>query len=311
MLPRIGLDRRAARSPIRTRGALLKLMAPAVLAVSVAQISLIINTHIASRLAAGSVSWISYADRLMEFPTALLGVALGTVLLPSLSRATRDGDERRVQRACSTGACGWCVLLALPCMVGLALMAEPLTALLFHYGRFGAHDVEMTRLAVIGYAVGLLGLIAIKVLAPGFYAQQDVRTPVRIALAGAGRHPAAEPRHSSRGSRTQAWRCRSRSGRCVNAALLLAGLWRRGVYRPRPGWAGARSRRCSRPRGDGAAARGDGVGASTGSRCAQHAVAADRPRARPGRRRPADLPGQRCCWPAFARASSCCAAASD
>src|SRR5690606_22841576 len=121
----------------------LRQMAPALLAVSVAQISLIINTHIASRLAAGSVSWISYGDRLMEFPTALLGVALGTVLLPSLSRAGTLGDEQEYRALLDWGL-RLCVVLAMPCMVGLALMAEPLTALLFHYGRFDANDVAMT-----------------------------------------------------------------------------------------------------------------------------------------------------------------------
>ncbi|MEK9720209.1 MAG: lipid II flippase MurJ, partial [Quisquiliibacterium sp.] len=173
MLPRLGTGlTRAFRDP-RTRR-LLQLMAPAVLAVSVAQLSLVINTQIASRLASGSVSWITYADRLMEFPTALLGVALGTVLLPSLSRAAARSDGQAYSELLDWGL-RLVVLLALPCMVGLAMMAEPLTALLFHYGKFAARDVAMTQVAVIGYSLGIVGLVSVKVLAPGFYAHQNIR----------------------------------------------------------------------------------------------------------------------------------------
>ena len=233
MLPRIGLGVVSAfRDPSTRR--LLTLMAPAVLAVSVAQISLVINTHIASRLAPGSVSWVSYADRLMEFPIALLGVALGTVLLPSLSRASASDQADEY-----SGLLDWGLrlvfVLSLPCMAGLALMAEPLTALLFHYGRFDAHDVAMTRAAVVGYAAGLLGLIAIKVLAPGFYAKQDVRTPVKIALLvlvvtqllNLLLVPVIAHAGLALSISLGAW---------VNAGLLLSGLRRRGLYRPRKGW---------------------------------------------------------------------------
>ncbi len=233
MLPRIGVGLRAALADEHTRR-VLALMAPAALAVSVAQISLLINTHIASRLEEGSVSWISFGDRLMEFPTALLGVALGTVLLPTLARARATGRDDEYRALLDWGL-RLCVVLAVPCMVGLAMLAEPLTALLFHYGRFDAHDVEMTRLAVSGYSLGIVGLIAIKVLAPGFYAQQDVRTPVRIALVVLVvtqllnvltvpwlRHAGLTVSISL--------------GALVNAALLLAGLYRRGSWRPSPGW---------------------------------------------------------------------------
>lgn len=234
MVPRVGLGLRAALADQRTRR-LLALMAPAVLAVSVAQVSLIINTHIASRLAPGSVSWISFADRLMEFPIALLGVALGTVLLPSLSQAGTDGDDEQYSALLDWGM-RLVVVLALPSMAGLAMMAEPLTALLFHYGRFQAHDVAMTQLAVIGYSVGLIGLVAIKVLAPGFYARQDVRTPVRIALAVLVAtqllNLVTVPLLAHAGLALSI-----SIGALVNAALLHAGLRRRGLYRPAPGWA--------------------------------------------------------------------------
>ena len=233
MLPRIGANPAAAFRDEQTRR-VLRQMGPAVLAVSVAQISLIVNTHIASRLAAGSVSWVSYGDRLMEFPTALLGVALGTVLLPTLSRASSDGDDAAYSALLDWGL-RLCVLLSVPCMIGLALMAEPLTALLFHYGRFTDRDVAMTALAVTGYSAGLLGLISVKVLAPGFYAKQDIRTPVKIALFVLALtqvlNLAFVPwlQHAGLALSISV-------GATGNALLLLIGLRRRGAYRPSAGW---------------------------------------------------------------------------
>lgn len=232
MLPRLGSPFAAFADPGTRR--VLRQMGPAVLAVSVAQISLIINTHIASRLEPGSVSWISYGDRLMEFPAALLGVALGTVLLPSLSRAGSLGDDTEYRALLDWGL-RLVVVLAVPCTIGLALMAEPLTALLFHYGRFDANDVAMTRAAVSCYAVGLVGLIAVKVLAPGFYARQDLRTPVKIAIfvliVTQLLNLVTVPwlRHAGLALSISI-------GALANAALLLAGLWRRGAWRPLPGW---------------------------------------------------------------------------
>ncbi len=232
MLPRLRSPWAAFASP-GTRS-VMRNMIPATLAVSVAQVSLIINTHIASRLAEGSVSWVSYADRLMEFPTALLGVALGTVLLPSLSRAAGRRDEEEYRSLLDWGL-RLCVILALPCTIGLAMMAEPLTALLFHYGQFGASDVEMTRLAVMAYSAGLAGLIAIKVLAPGFYARQNLRTPLRIALvvlvATQLMNLVTVPWLAHAGLALSI-----SIGALVNALLLLAGLWRCGAWRPQPGW---------------------------------------------------------------------------
>jgi putative peptidoglycan lipid II flippase len=160
----------------------LKLMAPAALGVSVAQVSLLINTQIASWLGDGPVSWLYYADRLMEFPSALLGVALGTVLLPSLVRHHANDDPAAYSRLLDWGL-RLTLLLALPAAVGLALLAVPLVATLFWHGEFTRHDVLMTRAALIAYAFGLAGIILVKVLAPGFYARQNVRTPVKVALA--------------------------------------------------------------------------------------------------------------------------------
>lgn len=233
MLPRLQLNPLRAFSDPEVR-AMLSKMAPAVFAVSVAQLSLLINTHIASRLAAGSVSWVSYGDRLMEFPTALLGVALGTVLLPTLAGAREQQDTGRYSELLDWGL-RLCLLLAVPCTVGLALMAKPLTALLFHYGRFSAHDLEMTSLAVLAYSLGLVGLIAVKVLAPGFYAQHDIRTPVRIALGvlvitqllNLIFVPLFQHAGLALSISVAAW---------LNAALLLRGLLQRGTYQPAPGW---------------------------------------------------------------------------
>ncbi|GAB3370038.1 murein biosynthesis integral membrane protein MurJ [Azotobacter armeniacus] len=159
----------------------LRQMLPAILGVSVGQISLIINTIFASFLAAGSVSWMYYADRLMELPSGVLGVALGTILLPALSKTYASQDHQEYSRLLDWGL-RLCFLLVLPCALALAILAEPLTVSLFQYGKFTAHDALMTQRALIAYAVGLLGIILVKVLAPGFYAQQNIRTPVRIAV---------------------------------------------------------------------------------------------------------------------------------
>jgi putative peptidoglycan lipid II flippase len=183
-LRRIGMLARPRWDP-RDEGVLrvLKLMAPAALGVSVAQVSLIINTQIASWLGDGAVSWISYADRLMEFPSALLGVALGTVLLPSLVRRSRDPDPAGFSRLLDWGL-RVTLVLALPAALGLAMLATPIIATLFWHGdAFTRHDVMMTRSVLVAYSVGLGGLILVKILAPGFYARQNMRTPVRVAIA--------------------------------------------------------------------------------------------------------------------------------
>jgi putative peptidoglycan lipid II flippase len=161
---------------------ILALMAPAALGVSVAQISLLINTQIASNLGDGPVSWLYYADRLMEFPSALLGVALGTVLLPTLVRH-HSGDDRPAYSRLLDWGLRVSLMLVTPAAVALGLLAVPLIATLFWHGKFLQHDVIMTRNALIGYAVGLAGIILVKVLAPGFYAKQNIRTPVKVAIA--------------------------------------------------------------------------------------------------------------------------------
>lgn len=214
----------------------LRQMAPALLGVSVAQISLLINTQIASHVAVGAVSWLTYADRLMEFPTALLGVALGVVLLPQLSAARARDDAEAFSSMLDWGL-RLVLLLALPCALALLLFPQGLVSVLYHYGAFDAEDLAMTVLALRGYGVGLLGLIAIKVLAPAFYARQDIRTPVKIAVGVLVATQAANvvlvPWLGHAGLALSIG-----LGALFNAGLLLAGLLRRGAYRPTPGWAG-------------------------------------------------------------------------
>jgi putative peptidoglycan lipid II flippase len=236
LLPRIGLSWGAVRGAWQHPGTkrITTLMLPALLGVSVAQISLLINTQIASHLQAGSVSWLTYADRLMEFPTALLGVALGVVLLPQLSAARAADDADRYSGLLDWGL-RWVVLLAVPCAVGLLTFAQPLVAVLYNYGAFTGGDVQQTATALMGYGVGLVGLIAIKVLAPGFYAQQDIRTPVKIAIVvlifTQCMNYVLVPYFAHAGLALAIG-----LGALLNAGWLLVGLRRKGAYAPLPGW---------------------------------------------------------------------------
>jgi putative peptidoglycan lipid II flippase len=183
LLPRIAVSPAGIRAAWQDGGTrrILAMMGPALLGVGVAQLSLLINTQIASHLTPGSVSWINFADRLMEFPIAMLGVALGVVLMPQLAAAKASGDSQRYSAMLDWGL-RLVLVLAWPCAVALLVFAQPLVAVLYHYGAFTDRDVAQTTLALTGYGVGVLGLVAIKVLAPGFYAKQDTRTPVRIAV---------------------------------------------------------------------------------------------------------------------------------
>lgn len=234
MLPRLSNPLVGFRDPGVRR--ILTLMVPALFAVSVAQISIIINTNIASNLKTGSVTWLAFADRLMEFPTALLGVALGTVLLPSLSAAFAENRSADYSRLLDWGLRLTC-LLALPAAAGLGLLSEGLVAVLFQGGRFSWIDVQQTAFALVGYAVGLIGLIAVKILAPGFYAQRDIKTPVKIAIAALVTtqlcNLALVPTMGHAGLALSV-----SLGACTNATLLFWGLKRRGMYASQPGWGG-------------------------------------------------------------------------
>ena len=214
---------------------ILRLMAPAVLGVSVSQVSLLINTIFASFLGTGSVSWLYYADRLMEFPSGMLGAALGAILLPSLAKYHASENFDEYSRLLDWGL-RLTLLLAAPAALALALIAVPLITTLFHHGAFSANDVFMTRNALVAYSIGLLGLILVKVLAPGFYARQNIRTPVKIALLTLFVTQALNLaligwlRHAGLALAIGL-------AACLNAFLLYRGLRRHGIYQPQPGWA--------------------------------------------------------------------------
>ena len=225
------------RVNFRDEGAMrvVKQMGPAILGVSVSQVSMIINTIFASFLASGSVSWMYYADRLMEFPSGVLGVALGTILLPSLSKSFSSGNHDEYCRLMDWGL-RLCFLLALPSAVALGILAKPLTVSLFQYGKFTAFDAAMTQRALVAYSVGLIGIIIVKVLAPGFYSRQDIKTPVKIAIVtliltqvmnlafiGPLKHAGLS---LSIGLAA-----------CLNASLLYWQLRKQKIFIPQPGWA--------------------------------------------------------------------------
>ena len=236
MWPRIGVAWSSIRESWRDPATqnILRLMLPALLGVSVAQISLLINTQIASHLQAGSVSWLNSADRLMEFPTALLGVALGVVLMPQLAAARASKDEVKYSAMLDWGL-RLVVLLAVPSSVALLVFASPLVATLFHYGAFKDSDVAQVALALGGYGTGLIGLVAIKVLAPGYYASQDMKTPMRIAILALVvtqlLNVVLVPKLDHAGLALSIG-----LGALVNAGCLLVGLLRRRSYQPSPGW---------------------------------------------------------------------------
>ena len=230
MLPRFKLDLKDAGV-----SRVIRQMGPAVFGVSIGQVSLLINTIFASFLVSGSVSWLYYADRLMEFPTGLLGVALGTILLPSLAKHYSDQSAAEYSKLLDWGL-RLTLMLALPAAVALAVLAVPLIATLFHYGQFSQHDVFMTRNALVAYSVGLLGLILVKVLAPGFYARQNIRTPVRIAIIALVATQAMN--FAFIGFLQHAGLALAIGlGACLNAGLLYYKLRQFEIYAPQPGWA--------------------------------------------------------------------------
>lgn len=235
MLPRLSINPATGFRDAGVRR-VLKKMGPAVFAVSAAQISLLINTTIASSLAVGSISALSYADRLMEFPTAILGVALGTILLPGLSKANSNEDMAEYSALLNWGL-RLTFLLALPAALGMALLAEPMIAVLFNYGAFDYTAVVAATAPLVAYSVSLIGIILVKILAPAFYARQDVRTPVRIAVGvlvitqllnvvfifGIGMGVAGLALSIGLGA-------------CVNAMFLYAGLRKRKLFTLEKGW---------------------------------------------------------------------------
>jgi putative peptidoglycan lipid II flippase len=236
LLPRIALGSHGIAAAWHHPGVrtILHQMAPALLGVSVAQLSILINTQIASHLGVGAVSWLFYADRLMEFPTALLGVALGAVLIPQLAAAQGRGDA-----AGYSGMLDWglrlALVLSLPCAAALLVFPEAMVATLFQRGKFDALAAAKTAIALRGYGVGLIGLIGVKILAPGFYARQDLRTPVTIAIIVLALTQAMNaifvPLFGHAGLALSV-----SLGATINAVWLFVGLKRGGWFQPQPGW---------------------------------------------------------------------------
>ncbi len=219
-----------------------RLMGPGILGSSVAQVSLLLDTQIASFLATGSVSWLYFASRLMEFPQGVFSVALGTVILPSLSAHHAAAAPERLS-ATLEWALKLVLVMVFPAAVALFVLSGPLIATIFEHGRFHAHDVRMSSYALMAFSFGLLGFSLVKVLAPGYFARQDTRTPVRVSLISLGVNiglnllvvaPLAYLRllpapHAFLAVST------SLTG-TTNALLLYRGLRRNGVLRPGPGW---------------------------------------------------------------------------
>tara|TARA_Y100000588_G_scaffold285272_1_gene302964 strand:+ start:902 stop:2407 length:1506 start_codon:yes stop_codon:yes gene_type:complete len=213
----------------------LRLMGPAIFGVSVAQINLMIDTLIASFLETGSISWLYYSDRLVEFPLGVFGIALATVVLPSLAQSHTQGQPQNFS-ATLDWALRLVLLISLPAATALAFLAEPILSALFQYGVMTERDVMMAGQSLIAYSCGLTAFIMVKILAPGFYAKQDTRTPVRIGVIAMGVNVILNLAlvglfaHAGLALATSL-------AAFINAGLLLKALIVNGSYRPGRGWA--------------------------------------------------------------------------
>lgn len=213
---------------------ILRPLTPAIFGISVTQVNLLVDTLIASFLVTGSVSWLYFSDRLMEFPLGVFGLALSTVILPQLARRHTEGSPRDFAQTLDW-ALRWALLIAVPAAVALMLLATPVLATLFEYGEFGSHDVVMTSRSLVAFAFGLPAFVLVKVLAPAFFARHDTRTPVRVGLVAmlvnvvlgvALVYPLA---HAGLALATSV-------AACLDAAWLFAALHRRGIHQLQPGW---------------------------------------------------------------------------
>ncbi|MDE0308411.1 MAG: murein biosynthesis integral membrane protein MurJ [Acidiferrobacterales bacterium] len=233
-LPRPRLRRKIQGDAEQGAKEVYRLMLPAVFGASVAQVNLIVNTFIASFLITGSVSWLYYSDRLMEFPLGVFGVALGSVILPRLAKEHVDTAYQEFSRVLDWGM-RWSLLIGLPSTVALSVLAEEIIATLFFHGAFTQTDVVMSARALVAFSIGLTALIAVRVLSPGFFARNDTKTPVRagaiamvvnailaVVLAIAFQHVGLAAAISI--------------AAFVNAGLLYRWLRRDRVYSPESGW---------------------------------------------------------------------------
>jgi putative peptidoglycan lipid II flippase len=206
-----------------------------------AQVSLLLDTLIASFLMTGSIAWLYYADRLMEFALGVFSIALATVILPGLSTHHAQGSTERFS-ATLDWALRAVMLLVTPASVALLAIAGPITATIFGYGRFSDRDVQMTQYGLMAYSWGLLGFSLVTVLAPGYFARQDTRTPVRVGLIALGANVALNvgvvlpAEHYGFPVPHVLLATSTCVAAAVNTVLLWRGLRREGVYRPTPGW---------------------------------------------------------------------------
>ncbi len=210
-------------------------MLPAILGVSATQINLLLDTLMASFLSAGSVSWLYYSDRLVEFPLGIFGVAVATVILPNLSRDHAADDTTAFSNSLDWGL-RLVLLIGMPAMVGLLMLAEPILSTLFQYKEFGADDVHLAGQSLMAYSAGLLGFILIKVLAPGFTSRQDMKTPVRYGLYAIGANMLLNAALMFPMAHAGIALATSLSA-FLNAFLLLGKLLKDKVYQPAEGWA--------------------------------------------------------------------------
>ena len=220
---------------------IIKLMIPTLFGSSVAQINLLVDSVIATFLVTGSVSWLYYSDRLLEFPLGVFGIALATVILPNLSQKHAKASHAEFS-ATIDWALRLAVIITVPAAVGLAILSGPILITLFQYDAFQLEDVRMSTYSLVAYSAGLPAFIAVKVLAPGYYARQDTRTPVKIAVTAmvtnmllnllfvglllqvgfSGPHAGLA--------------LASSAAAYLNALLLLRGLKKRNVFAPEKGW---------------------------------------------------------------------------
>ncbi|BCN94011.1 putative lipid II flippase MurJ [Thiomicrorhabdus immobilis] len=211
-----------------------RLMLPALFGVSVAQINLLVDTVLASFLVTGSVSWLYYSDRLMEFPLGVFGVALATVVLPGLSKKAANENWQGFQEDIDS-ALRLVLIIGLPATLGLLILSEPLITTLFFYGAFTAHDASMSSMSLMAYSFGLLGFILVKILAPAFYSRKDMKTPVKIAVVALVTNTVLNLiligpfAHVGLAAATTV-------SAFVNAGLLYWYLQKQQVFTPMPGW---------------------------------------------------------------------------
>lgn len=213
---------------------IIAMMLPAIFGASVSQISLLLDSVMASFLKPGSVSWLYYSDRLVEFPLGIIGIALATVILPNLAKSHSQDDPERFSKTLDWGL-RWVMLIGLPTTTGLIVLSRPILSCIFEYGEFTAQDVIFSSQSLMAYSVGLGGFMLIKILTPAFTARHDMRTPVKfglyaliinIVLSIMLMFPLG---HAGLALATSI-------SALFNGVLLLQHLLKAGIYRPEPGW---------------------------------------------------------------------------